>query len=230
MKSSLKIGLLVFSLILILLVTSCSKFNEKKLATNNSKVAQEFPASMEFDIVLVGGRVIDPETNLDAIRNVGIKEGKIALITEEPISGKESVSAQGLVVSPGFIDLHAHGQNIGDYRMQAMQGVTTMLELESGVLPVGDWYDIQSKKNLPLNYGCAAGWTYARIATFSKTKPEATAAYFQNAQKDNDWKMKIANPTQNDEILGLVQKGLDEGGLGIGINAGYAPGYGQKEY
>ena len=36
--------------------------------------------------------------------------------------------------------------------MQAMQGVTTMLELESGVLPIGEWYDAQAKKNLPINY------------------------------------------------------------------------------
>lgn len=198
---------------------------------NQQAGRSNFPhTDTQFDVVILNGRVIDPETKFDDIRNVGIIDGKISVISEKVISGKKVIEATGKVVSPGFIDLHAHGQNIGDYRMQAMQGVTTMLELESGVLPVGDWYDAQSKKNLPLNYGCAAGWTYARIATFSKSKPEATAAYFQNAQKDNDWKMNIANPAQNDQIIGLVQQGLDEGGLGIGINAGYAPGYGQKEY
>jgi N-acyl-D-glutamate deacylase len=105
-----------------------------------------------------------------------------------------------------------------------------MLELESGVLPIDAWYQGQAQKKLPLNYGAAAGWTYARIATFSNKKPEATAAYFQNAQKDNDWKMKIATPEQMEKILAYVREGLDQGALGIGINAGYAPGYGQKEY
>ena len=184
----------------------------------------------EFDVVILNGRVIDPETNFDAVRNVGILDGKIALITEEGISGKETVDASGKVVSPGFIDIHAHGQNIGDYRMQAMQGVTTMLELESGVLPIKAWYDSQAQKNLPLNYGAASGWTYARIATFSDTEPQATVGYFQDAQKDMDWKMNISTFEQQKEIMAMVEQGLNEGGLGIGINAGYAPGYGQKEY
>ena len=188
------------------------------------------PIDTEFDVVILNGRVMDPETNFDAIRNVGIKDGKIALITESEIKGKETIDASNQVVSPGFIDIHAHGQNIGDYRMQAMQGVTTMLELESGVLPINDWYESQSQKKLPLNYGAAAGWTFARIATFSDTDPISTPAYFQNAQKDMEWKMNIATPEQQSEILNLVEEGLNQGGLGIGINAGYAPGYGQKEY
>lgn len=183
-----------------------------------------------FDVVILNGRVIDPETNIDKVSHVGIRDGKIAAITEKEISGRKTIDATGHVVSPGFIDIHAHGQNIGDYRMQAMQGVTTMLELESGILPVGEWYESQAQKNLPINYGAAAAWTYGRIATFSDTRPEATAAYFQDAQKDNDWKMKLATPEQLEKILGYVQEGLDEGALGIGINAGYAPGYGRKEY
>ena len=186
--------------------------------------------AVEYDVVISNGRVMDPETAYDDIANVGIKDGTIAVITKNEISGKETIDATGHVVAPGFIDIHAHGQNIGDYRMQAMQGVTTMLELESGLLPVADWYEKQAKKNLPIHYGAAAGWTFARIATFTGTKPEATSEYFQNAQGRMDWKMNIATPEQQEQILKLVEQGLDEGALGIGINAGYAPGYGQKEY
>ena len=187
-------------------------------------------ASANYDLVINNGRVMDPETKFDSVANVGVKDGKIIKITKEQISGTKSIDATGKVVAPRFIDIHAHGQNIGDYRMQAMQGVTTMLELESGVLPISQWYDDQSKKKLPLNYGAAAGWTYARIATFTDTKPEATVKYFQDAQGLKDWKMNIATPEQQEKILKLVEEGLDEGGLGIGINAGYAPGYGRKEY
>ena len=186
--------------------------------------------AVEYDLVISNGRVMDPETAYDDIANVGIKGGTIAVITKKEISGKETIDATGQVVAPGFIDIHAHGQNIGDYRMQAMQGVTTMLELESGVVPIADWYELQAQKNLPIHYGAAAGWTYARIATFTETKPEATAKYFQDAQGRMDWKMNIATPEQQEQILKLVEQGLDEGALGIGINAGYAPGYGQKEY
>ena len=182
------------------------------------------------DIVILNGRVIDPETGLDAIRNVGVEDGRISAISEFPLQGDTVIDAKGHVVSPGFIDLHAHGQSIGDYRMQAMQGVTTALELESGVLPIGDWYAGQAAKNLPINYGAAAGWTYGRIATFDNTDPLATVEYFQEAEAENDWKMEIADADEAARILALVEQGLKEGGLGIGINAGYAPGYGQKEY
>ena len=182
------------------------------------------------DIVILNGRVIDPETGLDAVRNVAVDGGKIVAISEFDLEGDVVVDATGHVVSPGFIDLHAHGQSIGDYRMQAMQGVTTALELESGVLPIGDWYAGQAAKNLPINYGAAAGWTFGRIAAFTDTDPLATAAYFQDAQALSDWKSDIAAPDQFTRIMDLVEEGLKEGGLGIGVNAGYAPGYGQKEY
>lgn len=185
---------------------------------------------MANDIVIMNGRVIDPETGLDAIRTIAIDQGKIVAISEFPLEGDTVIDAAGQVVAPGFIDLHAHGQSIGDYRMYAMQGVTTALELESGVLPIADWYEGQAAKNLPINYGAAAGWTYSRIATFFDTDPLATVEFFQDAQVENDWKMAIADPDQSIRILSLVEQGLKEGGLGIGVNAGYAPGYGQKEY
>jgi Amidohydrolase family len=188
------------------------------------------PVAQDYDLVILNGRVMDPETSYDQAANVGIKDGRIATVTKDKIAGKKAIDATGHVVAPGFIDLHAHGLNIGDYRMQAMQGVTTMLELESGILPISDWYDGQSKKNLPINYGAAAAWTYARIATFTGKPPEATAAYFQDVQGRSDWKMNIATPEQQSQILKYVEQGLDEGALGIGINAGYAPGYGNKEY
>jgi N-acyl-D-glutamate deacylase len=73
----------------------------------------------DYDLVINGGRVMDPETNYDAVANVGIKDGKIAKITSKQIKGKETIDATGHVVAPGFIDIH--GQNLGDYRMQAMQ-------------------------------------------------------------------------------------------------------------
>ncbi|MGX9352602.1 amidohydrolase family protein [Shimia sp. W99] len=186
--------------------------------------------AMANDIVILNGRVIDPETGLDAIRNVAIEDGRISAISEFPLEGDTVVDATGHVVAPGFIDLHAHGQSIGDYRMYAMQGVTSALELESGILPIADWYEGQATKNLPVNYGAAAGWTYGRVAAFSETDPLATTEYFQDAQARTDWKSDIANDDQFARVMELVEQGLKEGGIGIGVNAGYAPGYGQKEY
>ena len=65
-----------------------------------------------LDIVISGGRVLDPETGLDAIRNVGIRGDKIIVISDKPLSAPTQIDATGLVVSPGFIDMHAHGQTI----------------------------------------------------------------------------------------------------------------------
>lgn len=65
---------------------------------------------IQYDIVLQGGRVIDPETKLDTIRNVGIINGRIAMISSGLLQGKETVNVSGMVVAPGFIDLHVHGR------------------------------------------------------------------------------------------------------------------------
>jgi hypothetical protein len=103
--------------------------------------------SLAAEIVITGGRVIDPETGLDAIRSVWRSTmARLLQSVSSPLDGDTVIDATGKVVSPGFIDLHAHGQNIGDYRMYVMQGVTTSLELESGVLPIADWYDGQARK------------------------------------------------------------------------------------
>ena len=62
----------------------------------------------QYDLVITGGRVVDPETKLDAARNVGIKGDKIAAVTEKEIQGKDTIDATGHVVCPGFIDTHSH--------------------------------------------------------------------------------------------------------------------------
>jgi len=91
-----------------------------------------------YDIVLANGRVIDPETYLDGKYNVGIKGDQIMAVSKEPLKGKQVIDVSGLIVSPGFIDTHAHGQSIPSNRMQAYDGVTTVLELEAGILPVAE--------------------------------------------------------------------------------------------
>ncbi len=94
-----------------------------------------------YDLVIAGGRVIDPETGLDAVRNVGIKGDRIAAISEGPLQGTKTLKADGMVVAPGFIDLHSHSIQLPAAWVQAYDGVTTQLELESGLLPVGMAYE-----------------------------------------------------------------------------------------
>jgi imidazolonepropionase-like amidohydrolase len=110
-----------------------------------------------YDIVLANGRVIDPESGLDAVRNVGIKGDKIAVVSEDPISGKETINATGHVVAPGFIDMHQHNVGIPFGEKLALRdGVTTPMELEAGVYPIDEFYAALEGKSVA-NYGASVG-------------------------------------------------------------------------
>src|SRR2546430_17533046 len=85
-----------------------------------------------YDRVILGGHVMDPASQLAAVRNIGLTGGRIAVITTQAIRGRDTIDAHGLVVAPGFIDLHAHGQTPETYRFYPLDGVTTALELELG--------------------------------------------------------------------------------------------------
>lgn len=122
-----------------------------------------------LDLVIANGRVIDPETKLDAVRNVGIKNGTIAAVSTAALKGQTVVDATGLVVAPGFIDWHAHGQNTLADRVQAFDGVTTALEFEAGMLPIGRWYELHADKRV-LNYGASSSWAIARITALEASR------------------------------------------------------------
>ena len=118
--------------------------------------------------LLRGGRVIDPESGLDGIRDIAITGKKIAAISPQRLNGKSEIDAAGLVVAPGFIDLHSHGQTPENYRFKAMDGVTTALELEIGVYPVSEWYAARAGKSL-VHYGASSGHVPARMAVMKDT-------------------------------------------------------------
>ncbi|HEV7843962.1 MAG TPA: amidohydrolase family protein, partial [Pyrinomonadaceae bacterium] len=121
----------------------------------------EYSLEPEYDLVILNGRVIDPESRLDAIRNIGITNGAVQAVSEKSMRGRTTVLATGLVVSPGFIDLHSHGQDQENYRFKAMDGVTTALELEVGTGDVDRWYAERHGKAL-INYGASVGHIPAR--------------------------------------------------------------------
>ena len=188
-------------------------------------------AQSPYDIVILNGRVIDPETDFDSISNVGIKDGTIVAMTEDSIRGDKTIDATGLIVSPGFIDIHSHSFELTGQRMQAFDGVTTSLEMESGVLPVASWYDLMAEEGRILNYGATAAWTFARIGAMIPEMPpmEPTAEWYLSAFQYPAWTTDVSTDDQQGEIIELLQRGLDEGALGIGVNSGYAPGSGGKE-
>jgi len=184
------------------------------------------PKGETYQLVLQGGRVMDPATGLDSVRDIGIRDGKIVAISATPLRGLEVVNVAGKVVAPGFIDLHAHGQTTSDMEIQARDGVTTALELEVGVYPVAPWYAGMEGK-APLNYGATVSHIAARFAVFHGVEighwpiNRAKAAAFGPMP---DGANKVASKTQVDSLAALLRKGLSEGALGVGFGINYSPG------
>src|SRR5438552_7084523 len=128
-------------------------------------------SSIEYDIVLTGGRVIDPETKLDTIKNIGIINNRIAQISSESLKGKEVINVSGLVVAPGFIDLHVHGRSNKEQEYKLHDGVTTVLELEWGIEFLDKWYASRKSKAL-INYGASVCWPFERFRALDNYKKE----------------------------------------------------------
>jgi N-acyl-D-aspartate/D-glutamate deacylase len=172
--------------------------------------AQQAP----YDIVIANGRVIDPESHLDATRFVGVRNGKIEAISATPISGKTTIDAKGLVVAPGFIDLHAHGQNDENYRVFALDGVTTALELEVGTEDVPTFYRSREGKAL-INYGASSSHIRGRLVVMKDPStgllPTGPGAH------------AVATDAQIAEMKQRVDAGLAAGALGVGMGLQYTP-------
>jgi N-acyl-D-aspartate/D-glutamate deacylase len=162
--------------------------------------------AISYDLVLEGGRVIDPETKLDAIRNVGISNGIVQIVTTDSLTGEEVLNVSGLIVAPGFIDLHSHAaMTIAGQKYQARDGVTTALELEAGLFPVDQSLALLKDRAF-INYGVSVGYLSVRGAvkgSFSKGFSESV------------------NDKEMDNVLKLLEDGLHNGGIGIGYPLDY---------
>ncbi len=112
--------------------------------------------------------MIDPESRLEAQQNVGIRDGRIAALTASPLQGREEIDVAGLVVAPGLIDLHSHGQDDENYRYKARDGVTTALEMEVGTNDVAGWYAEREGRSI-INFGVTVGHVPVRMKVFEDT-------------------------------------------------------------
>ena len=180
-------------------------------------------AQTHYDLVIHGGRILDPETSLDAIRDVGIRGNQIVAISERPLSGTRVIEASGLVVAPGFIDLHQHDLTAAGYRLKAMDGVTTALELEIGPPDVRKFLDQRRNTSL-INYGTSASHPWARAMIMGQAAggndvvPSAGPA-------TND----RATPAQIQRMQQRLRDELDAGGLAVGMGIQYTPGATRQE-
>jgi N-acyl-D-aspartate/D-glutamate deacylase len=183
----------------------------------------------QCDLLFTGARVIDPETGLDGIRNVGITAGRITAVTSAPVPARSVVNVSGRILAPGFIDLHSHAQTMSGLRLQALDGVTTALELESGAASVTAVYDAVAAEGRPINYGYATSWAMARMRVLDDVEPVGGFLAFTANASLPRWQQP-ATRTELERVLGVLEGELNEGALGVGILVGYAPQTGRREY
>src|ERR1700686_2698390 len=175
-------------------------------------------SAQQYDLVLEGGRVMDPETGVDGVRNVGIREGKIVRISSEALTGRRVIHASGLVLAPGFIDLHQHNQDLASQRVKALDGVTMALELEIGAPDVAQFLKAKEGHSL-IHYGTSASHVAARSLVLGAPLPPGTIL-----PKSGPATGQAATPEQIESMRERLRAELDAGGLAIGMGIQYTPG------
>ena len=180
-------------------------------------------------VVLRGGRVIDPESGLDGVLDVAVAGGRIEAIGPALPPAAAEADAAGLVVAPGFVDLHSHVSDVAGLRLQALDGVTTALELEAGVTPVAAAYQRAAAEGRPVNYGYAASWALARMETVAGLAPGGGLGAFLASIASPAWQ-RPASQAEISSMLARLSADLADGALGIGVLLGYAPRSDPAEY
>jgi N-acyl-D-aspartate/D-glutamate deacylase len=193
-------------LLLVLLAASSTQWGWAK-NTNDTIAAFE-----AYDLVIANGRVIDPETKLDATRHIGVTGGSIAAISNRPLTGNKVIDASGLAVAPGFIDLHSHTPTLFGQHLNLLDGITTQLDLEAGSFPIVS-YGEHFKGGAQLNYGSSVGHFAIRANVIEGIPRPLTMS-------GKTWTVK-ATAQQIERMRGLLDQGLDNGGLGIGVLLDY---------
>jgi dihydroorotase len=204
--------------------------NLKRLLAVVLLAAASLSAQETFDIVIAGGRVMDPESGLDAVRHVGIRAGRVAVISEQPLRGTTVIDAAGRVVAPGFIDLHAHGQTAKANEYQAHDGVTTALELEVGVPFVAEYLK-QREGRSPLNFGATVSHGDLRTVALKGASSEKAGAegIGEGGLTQQGRYLEMKEAPQFQKLASVLEEGLRHGALGIGMAHQYYPGASREE-
>ena len=177
----------------------------------------------DYDLVINNGRVMDPETRYDEIANVGIRDGRIAIITQDMITGENVIDASGHVVAPGFIDTHWHYDRPWSNKLALRDGRTSVMDLEVGThgAHLEQWY-LSRAGNNQVNYGQAVAHELARsviLDGFQAAEDTRSLAYSRSA--GIGWCCRRPTFNEGNQILEILDQGLQAGALGIGTTVGY---------
>lgn len=165
------------------------------------------------DLVVLHGRVMDPASGLDAIRTVAIRDGRIVEIAEGPLAGRDTLDASGLVVAPGFIDLHQHAHDSAAYRVEVLDGTTTALELEGGTADVDGWYAERVGRSL-IHHGVSVGHEPVRMVVMHDSGTTTATG---------PAKRQAATEEELAAIVARIDSGLARGAVAVGMLIEFTP-------
>lgn len=167
---------------------------------------------MKYDLVFLNGRVIDPETNFDAIRSIGINDGSIVSISEQALEGNLEIDISNLIICPGFIDVHSHEHTDEYYALKCQDGVTSVFELEVGTNDIDQWYAQRENRTL-VNHGVAIGHIQVRMKVFDHPPGFLPKSDSQAALQAD----------RIDQIKQEMEQGLQRGAVAMGFGINYVP-------
>lgn len=205
------------------------------------------PAAAALDVVISGGRVMDPESGLDAVRDIGIEDGAIVAVSKRNLAARAAtvIDATGLVVAPGFIDLHAHGQSDRAFEYRVRDGVTSALELEAGFSYLAQWLELRRGK-ARIHYGASVShsMTRAQVQPENADRLPDIEALFRRVMSSpepldalaDEWSEGLVASDYREvpeshtaALFAELERGLKEGGIGIGMGHQYYPGASYRE-
>lgn len=178
-----------------------------------SGILVSFAASLhaEHDLLLRGGRVIDGSGSPARLADVAIKDGRIAAMGRELGAAASVVDVTGLVVAPGFIDVHTHAENIDDLPLAenfARMGVTTLVlgNCGSSAADVGAFFKRIEATNFSVNVSTLIGHGTVRSRVMGGSF------------------MRPPTPEELAKMRAMVEKGMKDGALGLSTGLIYLPG------